>query len=896
MGWLRDLMITSTPPVSSYGRLAELALELSEWPDECRIKPRSLSTLFSKLDRGQDLDWLRDRPLVQRALAQLLHRPLGDIRLALGEPSGPADPRLVRLRDVRYSRELDLARDELPPGIPPIVLSPLDWKPLLWIAPSGSGRSLVGTQLTVRGRARHFVVREPRDLERIPERGALFLEFTYSFDPLELETPRLRLDSRPLCIAAPGIAPSEVAASLDDEIKIDTPSINTASIDTATIDAAPFHVASSNALARFTRVASPNVIEFLPELVDWISRYLGDDGHFDPNVAERWIRRVAIPLGACRTLGDALGWLGALDEMKPRSFDDKSLDEVIEGFVRRRLREALESTSAGLALADQAYSRLLDAAARTLVSGEGSLSEPHSLERFRELLHPPGNDEAPDPTWFRVALASGLGRKVTQRELSRVARQLPPAAFQLVRALEQAQLLTAVSGTDRFQLGPHFLTSHLEARSVLEALRLSPFEWGHALLVAPEPERMIEALLDAAERGRFAPFHDLIEHFDEESPELVAALEASVIACGLARLGGARLPEEIREALVEDALRVVVVFPERLAPRFLPASAGPGLYRDDVWLSAWWAFTDSRAVPTAFDPSQPRLLAGALDAGVRASTRVPAHYRVPLLALLDRHRSSAEHPSAVTRLLDALDRSRHENAATTTSSFLELFRSTLSVIDLDTCRLVARSRGFTDASFYAALWSFLAHEPSAFDDGSAAAREAWRSVPQRTLEARIRERRFVDWRALLPHQFSGLAAGEALVLPLSFVEHAPRDVVLDVWKRRGLGAFEPNALRALVELDRDVARTELPSALAQLSLLELARLFRAPSRALVDHVLAGFPPREDLAILPSDRLDLVRAFLLDVVRRRLDDGGAGYALLAFLESKLLRMRRSSSVS
>src|SRR6187431_515596 len=122
-------MISSEPPVASFGRLAVLALGHPQWPDDCAIKTRSLSTLFSKLDRGQDLDWLRDRPLCQRALAEVMRRPWGDVLSHLGAPALRGDGRLLRLNDLRYGRELDLSRETLPPGIPRDVLEPPFWKP-----------------------------------------------------------------------------------------------------------------------------------------------------------------------------------------------------------------------------------------------------------------------------------------------------------------------------------------------------------------------------------------------------------------------------------------------------------------------------------------------------------------------------------------------------------------------------------------------------------------------------------------------------------------------------------------------------------------------------------------------------------------------------------------------
>ncbi len=58
MGWLRDLMDQSDSGCRSYGELARAALESSDWPAESRMAERSLASIFSKLDRSQEADWL----------------------------------------------------------------------------------------------------------------------------------------------------------------------------------------------------------------------------------------------------------------------------------------------------------------------------------------------------------------------------------------------------------------------------------------------------------------------------------------------------------------------------------------------------------------------------------------------------------------------------------------------------------------------------------------------------------------------------------------------------------------------------------------------------------------------------------------------------------------------
>src|SRR6187551_131078 len=179
MGWLRDLMDQSDSGCRSYGDLARAALENSDWPSESRMAERSLASIFSKLDRNQEADWLAERVGVQRVLSKVLGVPLDDLR-APGTPVGAAtrgDLRRLRLSSLRYARALDLVDEPLCPGLPPSVLKPGAYGSTFWRAPSGSGRSLVGRFLQARGLA-HVI--EAKTFEEalavLPERGPVFIE------------------------------------------------------------------------------------------------------------------------------------------------------------------------------------------------------------------------------------------------------------------------------------------------------------------------------------------------------------------------------------------------------------------------------------------------------------------------------------------------------------------------------------------------------------------------------------------------------------------------------------------------------------------------------------------------------------------------------------------------
>src|SRR5690606_35468954 len=118
MGWLRELMASASPPLDGYGELARRALAHPEWPADTQPQARSLAALFSKLDRGIELEWLADRDAAQRALALVLDCPVESVRKAVTPTvHGPA-PALVRWADLPYARPLALRDEPLPPGLP----------------------------------------------------------------------------------------------------------------------------------------------------------------------------------------------------------------------------------------------------------------------------------------------------------------------------------------------------------------------------------------------------------------------------------------------------------------------------------------------------------------------------------------------------------------------------------------------------------------------------------------------------------------------------------------------------------------------------------------------------------------------------------------------------------
>src|SRR5690554_1995859 len=413
-------MSTSDPPVASFGRLAAAALAHPDWPADTRPKQRSLATLFSKLDREQDLEWLADRIPVQRILAELMNRPVADLRQALPVRRSTPSERLVRLDDLRYGRELDLTKEPLCPGIPSRVLQPATWGRLAWRAPSGAGRSLAGAWLQARGLATHRVLEGPPDRSApLPDRGPLFLEITGWDGPQSAAerwrtwAARLSAEPRPVCVAL-AHPPTEP----------------------------PWEV-----------IDSPPLDDVLPELVGWVAERLPADGLFEPERALTWMRRVALPSEAVVTLGDALGLLGMLDEVRPRTLHGRSLDEIAESFVRQRLAESSEEATVSSWLNRNAAAALLGTIAQLVTESDQPWNRPRTFDEWLALV-PQEYREGIDVEWMRAALTRDSGQRLRGADLAAAARKLPPGGYQLLRALEHARIL--VRDGERLRLRPHW--------------------------------------------------------------------------------------------------------------------------------------------------------------------------------------------------------------------------------------------------------------------------------------------------------------------------------------------------------------------------------------------------------------------------------------------------------
>lgn len=586
MGWLRELMRSAAPPIAGYGELARRALAHPEWPPETQPRPRSLAALFSKLDRGMDLDWLAERDGVQRTLALVLGCPLESVhRVLLPLRAGSRGGR-IRLEDLPFARPLDLLEEDLPPGIPPEVVKPAAWRRLWWHAPSGSGRSLAGQWLKARGLAEFRSAVTWAELsEQMPATGPMFVELERS-DGFEAIAEELARDG--ICVAGPA-RPVTPAGEADGR-------------------RSPWRVIESPAPAA---IAAP--------LLTWIEARLPRDGAFEAGAALAWLQP-ALSGDMLPTLGALLGAAGLLDVHSVRRAAGLSLVQLAERFVSERLEQASKSSAEAHWLKQSGFEVIIKLAEAALTASDSAWEVSRSEDEWMTLI--PGEfRQGVDAEWMRWSLARAGGQAST-RELELAFSRAPPGAYRLVRALIDARLLGARTPGGPLSIQPAFLKhaalSEARTRLLSEA---SPFGWGEALLRPHAAPAVLEAVYEHLAPGRTRLLQDLLELELASHPALVAASEASFVCVGLRLLCGAEPPGESLRMLWDEQLGWMVELEDELPrPRLLcfhGAANGSPLSSHGAWALAALAISEVLELregarhpllrPWTVDSSDPRL-------------------------------------------------------------------------------------------------------------------------------------------------------------------------------------------------------------------------------------------------------------------------------------------------
>ncbi|MCC6214957.1 MAG: hypothetical protein IT376_08820 [Polyangiaceae bacterium] len=867
-------------PVRSFGRLAELALGHEGWPAGSPIRPRSLAALLSKLDRGVDLEWLRDRRDVQRVLVAALGCDASEVDDALRSPGGPPAPSspAVRWRDLRWAQSLDLRSEELPPGLPSAITR-REWSRALWVAPPGSGRGLVGAWLQARGLATRASVTTLAAAAALAESRAgvpWFFEVEHDDRGDGDSLARLAASASAWCaaLARPPVAslPAELAVHY-----------------------------------------SPSPDSYIEPLAEWVAGRIARDGHFQPAEAAAWVRAQALPRRWATDFGSALGWLGVCDELGVDALGRAGARRIVERWLTLRASEALDARDSLGWLARDGWELLLALAQARLRGDTGGLEAPLPRAGWFDSI-PDEIARAPDLEWL-VAAVPEPERAARARELERARRRLPPGAFRAVRALERAGVLEPASagaahapgaaarrpphahGEEQLRLGPRWLVCVLREAAFDAIARAPALVWGEALL-GPHAEDVTRALSARVVADETSPLDDEAELDAGGDPAAAAAVEAAARVAGLALLSGVPLAEPDAAELFADAVDCALELGGRLVPRIAHAQGAGAALSPGAWRLALLALSERSRVPARrrsaslapWRADAPTGLALAELDEIRDTLTTARAERAPwahgATLLVDRHRSltgaavTPRGPHALHAPGAWLDEIALGVPAWSTLAALEP-----SGVELEALAELAarRSLAFTDVA--EAMWRAwdAAGCPASelFAPGAPSARVLWPHVPVEVLPRAMRAH--PAWWARVPVGALDAARWAALLEVLGDAEpetsaalarqapEAPLASALAGWIARDRPEL---AAAAWARVPADVA-DQLVAALSRGDeRTALALLGRAPAEATAQ-VARAVAAASAGAALPG----AVTAWLYDRVRDRAPGWREAFALL-----------------
>ncbi|HXS16030.1 MAG TPA: hypothetical protein VN764_02515, partial [Polyangiaceae bacterium] len=451
--------------------------------------------------------------------------------------------------------------------------------------------------------------------------------------------------------------------------------------------------------------------------------------------------------------------------------------------------------------------------------------------------------DAPDPEWFDVALRGSLGDRIARRDLKRAALKWQPSAFSMVRALGAAQLLVPPSRSgkgpesDLRCLRPRWLLSLLKARAANTLLQHSSLDWGRVLVAGQDTDRVILALLSAAQRGDFTPYFRILEDFDAEQFEAVAALEGATIACGLFLLTQGDLPEELSSGLAQFTAETAMVVGSELLPRSVQGDQAAAHFVVSTWQVAVACLCRELPFPLAhldpFRSADPTRVRPFIAGAQRVIELKVARWAEPGVATPERATLGREIVGLLALLEDLLDAyaacASPAAAKELTPAYLqlvhswnvgELFSRAQHSVPLFILVSYAETRGQSRAQILGALWQVLALEPALqkyfipstlttplspadaephLEDDLYA--QLWGQLPLSTLHLRLDAGLHIAWQHIRPHQFSAWInqSERGLDLPQPAAPYCPLDAVLARVDSHGPGAFSPATLATFVE-------------------------------------------------------------------------------------------------
>lgn len=591
MGWLRELMAATEPKLHSYGELARRCLEHEAWPLDIQPQARSLASLYSKFDRGIEVEWLHDRPEVQVVLAQVLQMPAIGLAVEVKKHVASADQQQSRwrLRDAPSARPIDLREEPLPPIFPDSLLRPGLWGRIWWRDGGHQGAELVGRWLQARALAEFAVCFEWKE---VVERSAIGTGplFVVYWGPPNAERVALHTSARPLCISGSGARPDPGFVVIDN-------------LPYATIE---------------------------EPLLDWLCSLLPADTKLTKLQLSTWMKAWAadslrLDFDTVAGLVGSTHQLGLAEPLALQVLATRYLGLRLDLAEEAGTREAKWLRQHGLDLPIG----IVKNAVR--VAGESPWDIPRTKAEWLELV-PEEYQRGVDADWTRVSLQRA-GTPLTVAELEKALSQVPPGGFRVLNTLCDAHVFEEVAD-GKMTVHPRWFAQFLEAAAYSALLDEAADDWGNVGLVHHRTPPILRALGKQFDRGAFQTLDAALELDDQPTPAFVLAVELLVVATGRALLRGVEFETEQLTGLLELQAKFLL---EKLTPFAAPfVSDAIALPRprmlcltDDAawgeWLLCLWSASElsehvdgsnSVSNPWSLKPRVPKQLLALIEATI----------------------------------------------------------------------------------------------------------------------------------------------------------------------------------------------------------------------------------------------------------------------------------------
>jgi hypothetical protein len=651
----------------------------------------------------------------------------------------------------------------------------------------------------------------------------------------------------------------------------------------------------------FTVVRSADVGLVLTALVDWAADRLPGGGDFDRGELCTFLAGAPLEDGWLDSAGAVIGLVGLADEIGVAELRRRTGGKLARLYLRRRSNELLDPDAASTDWVKRAAADAIVALLRrSVVDDDSPWWVSRSLEQWSALL-PAELRFGADLEWLKLAFTRSESG-IRPRDLERAAKELPPGAFRVLRALTRLGVLSPVSD-ERLALRPHWLVSVLTVEAVEQLSRAAASDFGEALLRPHAAPRVAQALFERALGPDPTLIDDVLDLELGDEPALAAAVECVVRCAGLALLRGVELGTESSESLLDAALELAVARnPQKLAPRIehrarsegsSVAPVGQALLSDGAYQLALLALSEE--VPDRRRRSLRAARARELDSE-RLGAIEQTLTRWPELdvargaaSLCGRLSLDAEHPvTAPARVLRSAESKQLTWEIWSTAVSTAFGRAALlgeldgepakaeAILDAVWAAWLDADRpeiSVLDARLAALLWS---HAPL-----DALEYLAWKGRDQAGFEHLNRE----QWRALASCLVRARRAPESL----AFWRIVP-EPELDVLLEHGL---DPSSLEALGSLWQ-----RAPARLGAALEARFEPGSRRPTRALLASVPAALTAEtarklaadERLARHSSERLLELGGWLHERVAERSLGWRDAYARLAELERRLATAR------